>query len=105
MLIYKAYRYELDPNNQQRTSLHQHAGIARFTYNWGLAQRIKLFKENKGNDRFTDAMKQHKQLTSLKKTEFTWMSSGGVLLIGISRRWAAHEVKVPGGPRINGAKV
>ncbi len=39
------------------------------------------------------------------QTEFTWISSGGVLLTGISRRWAAHEVKVPGGPRINGAKV
>jgi putative transposase len=70
MMIRKAYRYELDPNNVQKTALLQHAGVARFTYNWGLDQRIKLYKDNQGNDRFTDLMKQHKLLTSLKKTQF-----------------------------------
>ncbi|MCK5152662.1 MAG: helix-turn-helix domain-containing protein, partial [Candidatus Thorarchaeota archaeon] len=73
MLVHKAYRYELDPNNLQRTSLHQHAGVARFAYNWGLEQRITLFKEHQGDDRFTDAMKQHKLLNTLKKTQFLWM--------------------------------
>ena len=73
MLVNKAYKYELDPNNHQRSSLNHHAGVARFTYNWGLEQRIKLFKEQQGKARFTDAMKQHRLLTSLKKTQFHWM--------------------------------
>ena len=73
MLIKKAYRYELDPNNIQRSHLAQHAGVARFAYNWGLEQRIARYKNNQGNDRFTDAMKQHKLLTSLKKDQFSWM--------------------------------
>ncbi len=73
MLINKAYRYELDPNNIQRSHLAQHAGVARFTYNWGLEQWIKQYKNNQGNARFTDAMKQHKLLTSLKKDQFSWM--------------------------------
>ena len=73
MLVTKAYRYELDPNNRQRTHLHQHAGVARFAYNWGLEQRIELFKNNQGTDRFTNAMKQHKLLNSLKRTQFSWM--------------------------------
>ncbi len=73
MLIKKAYRYELDPNNIQRSSLAQHAGVARFAYNWGLDKRIARYKNNQDNDRFTDAMKQHKLLNSLKKTEFPWM--------------------------------
>ncbi|MHA1613511.1 MAG: RNA-guided endonuclease InsQ/TnpB family protein [Candidatus Thorarchaeota archaeon] len=73
MLVHKAYRYELDPNNQQRNFLLQHAGIARFAFNWGLDQRIKLYKNNQRNDRFTDPMKQHKLLNSLKKTQFPWM--------------------------------
>ncbi len=73
MLIKKAYRYELDPNNIQRLSLAQHAGVARFAYNWGLDKRIARYKNNQDNDRFTDAMKQHKLLNSLKKTEFPWM--------------------------------
>jgi putative transposase len=73
MLVHKAYRYELDPNNSQRSSLHRHAGVARFVYNWGLEHRISLFKKNQGKDKFTDAMKQHKLLTSLKRTHFPWM--------------------------------
>ena len=73
MLVHKAYRYELDPNNRQRTSFHQHAGVARFAYNWGLEQRIRLYKKSQGDERFTDAMKQHKLLNSLKKNQFPWM--------------------------------
>jgi putative transposase len=73
MLVHKAHRYELDPNNSQRTLLLQHSGVARFTYNWGLAQRISLFQNNQDGERFTDAMKQHKLLTSLKKIQFPWM--------------------------------
>ena len=73
MLVHKAYRYELDPNNSQRTSLFQHAGVARFAYNWGLEQRLNRYKNSQGNDRFTNAMRQHKELNALKKTAFPWM--------------------------------
>ena len=73
MLVHKAYRYELDPNNRQRTSLHEHAGVARFAYNWGLEQRIALFKEKHGNERLTNAIHQHKSLNALKRTQFPWM--------------------------------
>ncbi len=73
MLINRAYRYELDPNNIQRSSLAQHAGVARFAYNWGLEQRIARYKNKQGDDRFTDAMKQHKLLNSLKNDQFSWM--------------------------------
>ncbi|MGY5858709.1 MAG: RNA-guided endonuclease TnpB family protein [Candidatus Thorarchaeota archaeon] len=73
MLTNRAYRYELDPNNSQRSSFAQHAGVARFAYNWGLERRIAKYKNNQGDDRFTDAMKQHKLLNSLKKNKFPWM--------------------------------
>ncbi len=73
MLVNRAYRYELDPNNRQRSSFHRHAGVARFAYNWGLEQRINLFRNNQGKDRFIDAMKQHKLLNSLKSDQFPWM--------------------------------
>ena len=73
MLVHKAYKYELNPNNQQKSSLLQHAGVARFAYNWGLDQRIKLYKNNQGDNRFTDPMKQHKLLNSLKQIQFPWM--------------------------------
>ncbi|MHA2042193.1 MAG: RNA-guided endonuclease InsQ/TnpB family protein [Candidatus Thorarchaeota archaeon] len=73
MLVRKAYRYELDPNNSQRTHLLRHAGVARFAYNWGLEQRIKLYKENQGEKRFTNAMQQHKILNCLKESQYPWM--------------------------------
>ncbi|TFH04172.1 MAG: transposase, partial [Candidatus Thorarchaeota archaeon] len=72
MLVTRAYRYELDPNNSQRSYLAQHAGVARFTYNWGLEQRIAIYKNKQGNERFTDAMKQHKELNLLKKDLLSW---------------------------------
>jgi len=70
MLIHQAYRYELKPNNKQRTLLAKHAGAARFAYNWGLARRIKEYKETQ---RSKGAIEQHRQLNTLKKTEFPWM--------------------------------
>ena len=73
MLVTRGYKYALRVNNKERTLLHQCAGTSRFSWNWGLAQRIKRFKSNTGNDRFTDAMKQHKKINQLKKTAFSWM--------------------------------
>jgi putative transposase len=64
------YKVELDPNNVQATSLLQHAGAARFIYNWGLEQRISLWASEKKS---TDAMKQHKELNLLKKSVFSWL--------------------------------
>jgi putative transposase len=73
MIIYRAYRYELDPNNSQRTLLHKHTGVARFIYNWGLESRIRLYKENQGKDRFTNFFEQSRELTTLKKTRCPWL--------------------------------
>lgn len=70
MKINRAYRYELKPNMAQRILLAKHAGCARFAYNWGLAQRVALYQEEKKS---TNAMAQHKTLNQLKKTEFPWM--------------------------------
>jgi putative transposase len=73
MKIRRGYRYELDPNNKQRTLLVKHVGCARFAYNWGLEQRIKSLEEETGKDRFTNYFEQHLELNRLKKTNFSWM--------------------------------
>jgi putative transposase len=73
MKLNQAYRYELAPNNKQIGLLFRCCGVARFTYNWGLAQRIALFDQNEGKDKFTNAIAQSRQLNALKKTEFPWM--------------------------------
>ena len=32
----KGIKIKLNPNNEQRTKFAQHAGVSRWTYNWGL---------------------------------------------------------------------
>ena len=70
VLINRAYRYEMDPNREQRILLAKHAGASRFAYNWGLARRIFLWEQEK---RRTDAVEQHREINALKKTAFPWM--------------------------------
>jgi len=70
MLILRAYKTELDPNNKQRAALICHAGASRFAYNWGLARRIQEYKET---GKSSNAIEQHRQLNALKKTpEYAW---------------------------------
>ncbi|MFX0065135.1 MAG: helix-turn-helix domain-containing protein [Candidatus Hermodarchaeota archaeon] len=73
MNIQRGYKYELRVNNQERTLLAKAAGTARFAWNWGLAERLRIYRENEGNDRYTDVMKQHKQLNRLKQSDYPWM--------------------------------
>lgn len=40
MIIYQAFRYELDPTNVQRGRLASHAGASRYAWNWAL-ERVK----------------------------------------------------------------
>ena len=70
MIIRKAYRYEMDPNRGQRILCDKSAGVSRFTFNWGLDRRIKLYEEK---HEYTNAIEQHHLLNSLKETEFPWM--------------------------------
>jgi putative transposase len=44
MLVQRAYKTELDLTGCQVTACRQHAGAARWTYNWGL--RIKQERYN-----------------------------------------------------------
>ena len=39
MKITRGYKTELDLNNKQETLCLQHAGTARYAYNWALAKK------------------------------------------------------------------
>ena len=69
----RGYKYTLRVNNKERSLLQRCAGTSRFAWNWGLAQRLKRYKSNTDSERFTDAMKQHREINLLKKTAFKWM--------------------------------
>ncbi len=68
--IIRGFKTELDPNGRQRTSLLQHAGVARFAYNWGLERKIEA---RKNGEKTPSAMDLSRELNALKKTEFPWM--------------------------------
>ena len=70
MNIHKSYKIELKPNKTQEVLLNRSCGVARFAYNWGLAQRIKQYEETK---KPTTAITQHKELCAVKKEQFPWM--------------------------------
>jgi len=70
MKITRGYKTELDLNNKQRTACLQHAGAARFAYNWALAKKIEVYKAGR---KVPSAIDLHRELNRLKKTELSWM--------------------------------
>ncbi len=68
--MHQAFRYEIDPNDRQRTHLVKHAGCARFAYNWGLARRQEVFKQTGSSP---NAIVLHRELNVLMAAELPWM--------------------------------
>ncbi len=66
----RAYKTELDLNNEQVTMCLQHAGAARFAYNWGLRE---VMQARVRGEKKPSAIDLHKKLNALKATEFPWM--------------------------------
>jgi putative transposase len=67
--VKRAYKTELNPNKSQLKMLSQHAGAARFAFNWGLAKKIAAYELI---GRSPTAIDLHRELNSLKKTDFPW---------------------------------
>ncbi len=70
MLVTRAYKTELALNEKQVTACKQHAGAARWAYNWGLARREAEYKASKQS---LNAIELHRELNALKKTDLPWM--------------------------------
>lgn len=70
MMIYKAYKIEIKPNNKQIALLNQSIGCARFVYNWGLDRSKTFYSESK---MFLSGMDLHKELCKIKRSQFPWM--------------------------------
>ncbi len=66
----RGYKTELDLTNEQRTACLKHAGVSRFTYNWGLARSKEAYRT--AGKRPT-AIELHRELNKLKQTKYPWM--------------------------------
>lgn len=64
-----AHRIALDPNNVQATYFARAAGVARFAYNWALAEWKREYEAG-GKP---SEMALRRKLNSLKREQFPWM--------------------------------
>jgi len=70
MLVARAYKTELDLNDEQVTACKKHAGAARWAYNWGLRTKQERYK---AMGMSPTAIELHRELNALKKTDVPWM--------------------------------
>ena len=70
--IKQAYRYRLDPNDEQASYLGRCCGMARFVYNWGLADRKELFDTHEGAERFVSFFDQCKRWIAFRDEHAAW---------------------------------
>jgi putative transposase len=68
--LQRAYKTELDLNHAQITACKQHAGAARWAYNWGLQRKQDAYRMTGVSPSAVDL---HRELNALKKTEVSWM--------------------------------
>jgi putative transposase len=71
MKISRAYKVELDPNNEQRTAMLRHCGAARFVYNWGLNRKIEAFK---AKEKLPSAMTLAKEIRAVRAEIAPWLT-------------------------------
>jgi len=70
MKIRRAYRTELDPNQAQRERFRQHAGVARWSYNWGLAKKKSALDARSA---VPSSYTLQRELNQLKKSTHAWL--------------------------------
>ncbi len=70
-----AHQIALDPNNREATYLSKACGVARFAYNWALAEWQKQYEEHKQDNSKPKPSESalRKQLNSIKRELFPWM--------------------------------
>ncbi|HSX12944.1 MAG TPA: RNA-guided endonuclease TnpB family protein [Chlamydiales bacterium] len=70
-----AHRIALDPNNIQATYFAKACGVARFAYNWALAEWQKQYDEYKKDSSLPKPTETalRRLLNSIKKQQFPWM--------------------------------
>ncbi|GIW59520.1 MAG: hypothetical protein KatS3mg087_0586 [Patescibacteria group bacterium] len=70
------FKTELKLNNNQRTQLAKHCGVARHAWNWGLGLTKQILDHNKVNPeekiKFPTAVDLHKWLVAMVKPENEW---------------------------------
>ena len=68
---YRAYRYRLYPNEEQKVLIAKHLGSCRFIYNYALAKKVKAYQVDGTNLSRFDIQAD---LPNMKKSdEYCWL--------------------------------
>jgi putative transposase len=70
-----AHNIALDPNNEQATYLKKACGVARFAYNWALAEWRRQYEATKTDPSLPKPSQKalRRQLNAIKREQFPWM--------------------------------
>lgn len=70
-----AHKIALDPNNAQATYFARAAGVARFAYNWALAEWGRQYAAHKADTALPKPSQAalRRQLNAIKRDQFPWM--------------------------------
>jgi putative transposase len=70
-----AHKIALVPNNEQATYLKKACGVARFAYNWALAEWRRQYEAWKSDPSLPKPSQQslRRQLNAIKREQFPWM--------------------------------
>lgn len=71
--MHKAHKIKLYPNKRQENFFRQSCGVARFSYNWALNKWQEKYEAKEK----TSANILIKELTAIKRTEYSWMMDVG----------------------------
>ncbi len=69
MRVMQGFRFELDPNGEQRVALAKHVGAARFAYNWGLSRCLEALEQGLP---LPSAAQLHKAWNIWKRENASW---------------------------------
>ncbi len=67
--MHRSHKIALDPNHKQATYFAKACGVARFAYNWGLAEWKRQYE---AGEKPTQASLR-RQLNAIKREQFPWM--------------------------------
>jgi putative transposase len=101
-LVSQAFRFELDPNREQRVLLAKSVGARRFVYNWGLTESQRDYELTGKRPKLGELKSR---LVDLKRTECPWLYEvsahiGQQALVDLSRAFQRFFNGLKGeGPR------
>lgn len=72
-----SFKTELNLNNKQKSLMAQHAGCARFAWNWGVVLTKNILAHNQNNPdnkfKFPTAIDLHKRFVAEVKSQYDWL--------------------------------